>query len=431
MFLIVGGGLAGLSAAYSLQEKNVDYLLLEAEKEVGGLCRSVREGGYTFDYSGHLLCLRNSEVLRWVNDLLEGELCCFEREASIYLKECLIPYPFQAHIGALPDQVMRECLGGLILMAVKEADEVSSCPEDLGSWLRSRFGEGICRYFFVPYNEKLFGVPIGELAYSGLEWSIPRPSLKEVIDGALGEINEKMGYNPVFHYPSTGGIERLPQALASRLRAIRSSCCLMALDWRKKLAFLNTGEIIPYENVISTIPLANLLRLLQPGLSWIEERAVSLRSVSVWVLNVGVRREGVSDQHWIYFPEEEFPFFRVGCYTAFGPHLAPPGCSSLYVEVAGHTVSKLGQKRWVQNTLEGLVRCGILRSADEVEVLRPILLPVAYVVHDRARLNHLPGLLGFLHENGIYSVGRYGSWGYGTMEDAILQGRDAAAKVTG
>lgn len=430
MILVVGGGLAGLSAAYRLQEKKAKYLLVEAEKEVGGLCRSVTDGDYIFDYAGHLLCLRNSTVLQWVNELLEGELRAFERKACIYLNGSWIPYPFQAHIGALPDQVMRECLGDFILATLKETDNISSHPGNLGSWLRDRFGEGICRYFFVPYNEKLFGIPISELAHTGLEWSIPRPSLNEVIDGALGGIKEGMGYNPVFHYPSKGGIEGLPRALAGRLTSIKFSCGLMALNWRRKLAFLTTGEIISYENIISTIPLPSLFRLLKPDLSWIEQQSANLRSVSVWVLNVGVRRESVSDQHWIYFPEKKFPFYRVGCYTAFGPHLAPQGCSSLYVEVAGHAVSKVGRRRWIKDTLEALVHCGILRSTHEVEVIHPIWLPVAYVVHDMARLKHLPGLLDFLHENGIYGTGRYGFWGYGTMEDAILQGRDAADKVT-
>lgn len=431
MILVIGGGLAGLSAAYSLQERNADYLLLESEKEPGGLCRSVRNGSYTFDYSGHLLCLRNSEVLQWVNEILDGELRAFERKASIYVKESWVPYPFQAHVGALPYEAMQECLGEFVLASVKEAGGVSFCSDDLGAWLRNTFGDGICKYFFVPYNEKLFGVPPNELAYEGLEWSIPRPSLLEVIDGALGQRNEGMGYNPIFHYPSNGGIERLPQALALRLKSIKCECRLQVLDWRKKLAFLNNGEVIPYDKIVSTMPLSLLLRILEPALSWIEEGATSLRSVSVWVLNVGVRREGVSDQHWIYFPEQQFPFFRVGCYTAFGPHLAPPGCSSLYVEVPGHTVSKLGEKKWIQETLEGLVRCGILKSDQEVEVLHPILLPVAYVIHDNARLKYLPALFDFLQEHGICSIGRYGSWGYGTMEDAILQGRDAAAKVAG
>ncbi len=431
MILVIGGGLAGLSAAYNLQEKNVDYQLLEAEKYLGGLCRSVRVGGYTFDYSGHLLCLRNTKVLQWVSELLEGRLTSLERRACIYTNESWIPYPFQAHIGALPDPIMKECLGEFILKAVKEANTSSYGPETLEVWLTNAFGDGICKYFFRPYNEKLFGVPLAELAHHGLEWSIPKPSLQEVIDGALGKENPGMGYNPVFHYPTDGGIERLPQALAARLTRARSSCSVQGIDWRRRLAFLSTGEVIAYDKIISTAPLPHLLGSLEPALPEVKRKAFSLRWVPVWVLNVGVGRENISDQHWMYFPEQEFPFFRVGCYTAFGPHLAPRGCSSLYVEVAGHTANKLGEERWIQETLRGLVRCGILRCESEVEVLHPILLPWAYVIHDRARLENLPDLLELLQEHGIYSIGRYGSWGYGTMEEAILQGRDAAAKVVG
>jgi len=429
MILVVGGGLAGLSAAHRLQEWGADYLILEREQRVGGLCRSVHKGGYTFDYSGHLLCLRDPELLAWVSGLLDGELSPSERKASVYVEGSWVPYPFQAHLGCLPRTVMEECLAGLILSAVGRADEGCYGKEDLGSWISCVFGEGISRYFFAPYNEKLFGVPLGQLAYQGVEWSIPRPSLPEAIDGALGGRNKGLGYNPVFHYPSRGGIERLPQALAARLASLRCSCSLRAVQWKRRIAVLDAGEPIHYDRMISTVPLPQLMGLLDPRPARLEDGIRALRWVPVWVLNLGVGREGVSDQHWIYFPEKEFPFFRVGCYTAFGPHLAPQGRSSLYVEVPGHTVRDLGENRWVQETILGLVRCGILRSAQEVELVQPIVLPVAYVVHDRDRLEHLPGLLAFLEEQGIHCAGRYGSWGYGTMEDAIIQGRAAAAKV--
>jgi hypothetical protein len=136
----------------------------------------------------------------------------------------------------------------------------------------------------------------------------------------------------------------------------------------------------------------------------------------------------VSDQHWIYFPEARYPFFRVGCYTAFGPHLAPPGHSALYVEVSGHTASGLGSG-WVGACLEGLVACGLLRDLGEVDVAEPVLVPVAYVIHDLARLTTLPRALAFLEGEGIRCVGRYGGWGYGTMSQALAEGRDAARRA--
>jgi protoporphyrinogen oxidase len=427
MILIAGGGLAGLSAAWHLEGKGIEYLLVEKEDDLGGLCRSIRENGYTFDCSGHLLHFQNEEMRRWVASLLDGALASFERRASIHVEGVSVPYPFQAHLGALPEGVMRECLAGFLVGAVRE--ERSPDQGNWVQWVLETFGEGMARHFFFPYHEKLWGIPLGELSAEGLEWSVPRPTLVQVVDGALGGANPRMGYNPNFHYPSRGGIGDLPRAMARRLNGVRTGCGLVKVRWGERVAVLEGGERVGYDALIASVPLPLLVGMLEPFPSWMEEMRGFLRAISVWVLNVGVRRLDVSDQHWIYFPEADFPFFRVGCYTAFGPHLAPRNCSSLYVEIPGHAVSHEPQGGWIRAALDGMVRAGILRDLGEVDVVSPMRLPVAYVIHDHHRLRVLPRIRAFLEEHAVHPVGRYGTWGYGAMEQALLQGRDAAMAI--
>jgi protoporphyrinogen oxidase len=427
MILIIGGGLAGLAAAHYLERSRSPYVLLEKEAEVGGLCRSIRSGGYTFDFSGHLLCCQDDDTLALVRQALDGRLASFDRKAFIFVGGRRVPHPFQAHLGFLPEGLTRECLVDFLLQATKGE---APLRRDYVSWVLGVFGQGMGRHFFFPYSRKLWGIPPEELSVEGVEWSIPRPSLAEVVNGALGEAQPRLGYNPTFLYPSEGGIEVLPRALAGGLSSIRTGCGVREILWQKGLAITDGGERIPYDRIISSVPLPHMIRMLHPLAPSLEEMAQSLRWVSVWALNVGVKRPQVSDQHWIYFPEPRYPFFRVGCYTAFGPHLAPAGCSSLYVEVSGHAVDALGSD-WVKACLEGLVACGLLRGLDEVDVIQPILLPVAYVVHDEARLRALPLALAFLEGEGIHCAGRYGNWGYGTMAQALAQGKEAAVRAVG
>jgi protoporphyrinogen oxidase len=431
MILVVGGGLSGLSAAYQLEKEGQKYLLIEKENTAGGLCRSFQVRGYTFDYSGHLLCVKDEGVLEWIQDLLHGQMSSFERRASIYVQGSWVPYPFQANLGFLPQELMEECLADFLKQAARRNAPTATYEEDLGLWLVTTFGEAICEHFFIPYNEKLFGRPLKELVPQGIEWSIPRPSVEDVVNGALGAKNERLGYNATFHYPKNGGIEEIPKAIASRLKSARFGCQMKKVLLEEKKAVLESGEELKYDAMISTIPLPELLGLLDPSPPWARRGVEALKWVSVWVLNLGVRRQGISDQHWVYFPEKEFPFFRVGCYSAFGPHLAPAGCSSLYVEIPGHTVRQMGEENCTRKTLHGLVRCGILHSAREVEVVFSLVIPVAYVIHDRERLELLPKISDHLREWGIHCAGRYGSWGYGTMEDAIIQGKEAASRLLG
>jgi|YNPNPStandDraft_1061719.scaffolds.fasta_scaffold11165_4 protoporphyrinogen oxidase len=424
MILIAGGGLAGLSAAYHLNERGARYLLVEREAELGGLCRSLRKGDYTFDHSGHLLSFQDQGILSWVSSLMGDGLSCFERRSSVFIQGRYVPYPFQAHLGALPPRVRDECLADFVTEALRGGE--GPC-RDFVSWVERAFGRGMGRHFFFPYNRKLWGIPLEEIDPEELLWSIPRPSLSQVVEGALGGENRGMGYNPLFYYPKGGGIGELPRALARGLSGIRTGCGLERVRWADRTAVLDDGEEVRYEALISSVPLPQLLGMLRPMPEGLEGAGSSLRWVSVWVLNVGVRRPGVSDQHWVYFPEADYPFFRVGCYSSFAPHLAPEGASSLYVEVAGHAVRGLDD--WVRACLQGLVRCGILESLEEVEVADPLELPVAYVIHDRPRRDWLPRIRAFLEGNGIHPVGRFGAWGYGTMEQALIQGRDAARRV--
>ncbi len=423
VILIAGGGVTGLSAALHLQDCGEDYVLLEKAGTVGGLCRSIKARGYTFDWSGHLFCPREPWVASWVNELLDGKLKWFQRESCIYMRGAEVPFPFQAHLGALPREDNMECLASFLLERAREGGS-----EDKGwpAWIRKAFGDAMARLFFFPYHEKLWGVALGELSAEGIEWSVPRPTLQEVVDGALGARNPLMGYNARLCYPSGGGIEIVPKAMAMGLRGVRTMARLDRILWQEKAAMVSRYGRVGYRKLISTIPLASLLGLLDPPLGALLDPAPTPRAVSIWVLNVGVTRPSACRYHWIYFPEKAFPFFRVGSYTAFGPHLAPPGRSSFYVEIPCHWVRGLSKDEMVKQALEALVRCGVLGSLREVEIVLPVKIQMAYVIHDVRRTKWLPQVLSVLDSHGIKCAGRYGAWGYGTMEHAIIQGREAA-----
>lgn len=108
MILIVGAGLAGLSAAYHL--RGMPYKILEREREVGGLCRSYIKDGFTFDYTGHLLHFRQTAIKALVERLLPGRLQRHARKSYVYSHDTYTEYPFQVNTHGLPPEVVRECL---------------------------------------------------------------------------------------------------------------------------------------------------------------------------------------------------------------------------------------------------------------------------------------------------------------------------------
>lgn len=424
MIVIAGGGVTGLSAAHQLQSSGEKYMLFEKAATLGGLCRSIRSQGYTFDWSGHLFCPKEQWVGTWVEELLNGNVRRFHRESCVHLKGENIPFPLQAHLGALPPSDALKCLASFLLERAADMDQ-----QERGTWphwIRRSFGEALAKLFFFPYHNKLWGVALDELSAEGTEWSVPRPTVEEVVDGALGGRNPLMGYNADLSYPANGGIEEIPKAMARGLKELHKLSGLQRVFWKKKQVVVKGHGKLNYSKLISTIPLSALLGFLEPALDSEARLEFRPRAVSIWVLNVGINKSSASDYHWIYFPEKEFPFFRIGCYTAFGPHLAPPGHSSFYVEIPCHWVKGESRQQLVGRALRAMVQCGLLKSLKEVEIVLPLKIPVAYVIHDIARAAWLPRILALLESHGIRCAGRYGAWGYGTMEHAIIQGREAA-----
>lgn len=429
--VILGGGLTGLSAACHLAP--VPSLVLEREAEVGGLCRTRVEDGFTFDCTGHLLHLRDGGVRALVDRLLPGRFDRHDRRAQIFSKGIYTPYPFQANLHGLPAGVVKECVSDFVEAQVRRA---SSGEPDLDrlsfrEWVEGTFGSGIARHFMLPYNSKLWRTDLDEVECGWVSWSIPRPTLKEVLDGAFGATVRGLGYNPTFSYPKTGGISVLPEALARRCPEVRLNCAVATVDARARTVTLEGGATVAYEALISTLPLDRLLAMtrgLPPDLPAVGRK---LRAVRVLNLSLGIDREPLSDAHWIYFPEPEYSFYRVGFPGNLSAALAPRGCSPIYVERSVLRDEAFDGEEVVARALDDLRRAGILWKRDRVVYRSLSVLDPAYVIYDRFRARSVPAVLGALESLGIHSAGRFGAWEYSSMEGAIKAGMNLAQKLAG
>ena len=425
--LILGAGLAGLSAASSLRAS--ETLVLEREGEVGGLCRSRTVNGFTFDCTGHLLHLKDPGIRESIHALLPRCFESVERQSLIFSKGVYTGYPFQANTYGLPREVVRECVVGFVEALLRNAAEEGRAT-NFKEWVLGTFGAGIARHFLFPYNEKLYRVSLEEMECGWVSWSIPRPSLDEVVRGALGTEVKGLGYNPRFLYPRQGGIDAIPKALAARCGEIRLGAEVGSVDLLRRVVRLASGEEIAYERLLSTLPLDAFLRMLSPLPEPSLARAGSrLRSVRVVNLNLGVNRGKVLAGHWVYFPEAEFPFYRVGSPTNYSHGVAPRGCSSLYVEMARRRDEALDPEALEAEAMEGLRRAGILRRDDKILAKELLVLDPAYVIYDHFRRQALPSVLRILERHQVISTGRFGAWEYGSMESALRQGRDAAERM--
>ena len=425
--VIVGAGLAGLSAALEL---GPGCEVFEQENEPGGLCRSERAEGFTFDYGGHLLHFRDRRVRELVFGLLGPDLIEHQRSAWIYSKNTFTPFPFQVNLHGLPLPVVWECLWGFLKAQRAKGREQSAKKEEenFEQWIYKKFGKGIAKHFMIPFNQKFWRVPLSELTREWAEWSIPQPGIPDVVRGALGFRREGLGYNPVFYYPRGGGIDHLVGRLAEKIPAIHYGRKLLEVDPEKKRIKLDDDRERDYDRLVSTIPLPELLKKIRPTGEFIPAGDGKLDCLSVAILNLGIKGE-LPPYHWIYFPESDFPFYRVNISSNFSPRMAPPGCGCLWLEATLREGEAFDREKFTEASIEGLIRCGLLQSRDQVVLKHYQKIEYGYVVFNRYRQLHLREILASLEKRGIYSIGRYGGWDYLTMEGAIQAGREAAEKI--
>jgi len=421
--LIVGGGLAGLAAAMTLQGRR-DYLLAEKEPGFGGLASSVKKNGFTFDYSGHLLHLRWKETSGLILRLLKGNHRRIRRNAWVRLAGTEVPFPFQANLYGLPGKVRSDCVKGFLDACLTAGSGPAARPEAFREWSLRTFGAGISGHFMWPYNAKLWRYPLDRLTTEWCAPFVPMPSPDEIIRGAYLKRRTALGYNTFFHYPAAGGIQALPDAMAKGLKGARTGCELLSVDLKTRTAFFKGLGEVRYRRLINTMPLKDFVALTRSAPAGLKERALKLRHNSVHVLNLGVHGTD-SDRHWTYFPEKDFLFYRAGVASNFSRALAPAGHASLYIETS--TAGRfLDRKNAEEKILRGLVKGGVIRGRKDITERLWLSIPCAYVIYDADRAKNLPLILSTLNKAGVFSIGRYGAWKYSFMEESVKEGLETA-----
>jgi protoporphyrinogen oxidase len=426
MVVIIGGGLAGLSTAYHLGD--APHVVLEAEESAGGLCRTREVNGFLFDYTGHLLHLRDERMVRLVDRLAPGAFRTVERDARIRTHGVTLPFPFQANLHGLPAERVADCITGFVEALGRPV------PDDprvtFEEWSLGVFGRGISELFMFPYNRKLFRREADRMTADWVAWAVPRPSLEQVVRGALGLANRGLGYNPTFRYPERGGIDVLPRALVERVDALRLGERVVEVDLEGRSVKLLSGETLGYDALVVTTPLPGFLKMVRGPAGAFGALADQLDWSVVACLNLGVDRPEIADgAHWIYFPDDDVPFYRVGFPTNFSAGVAPPRTSSIYVEFGLRRDEAFEPERLETAALDALRGQGILREADRMLARDWVRIDPGYVIFDRARQEVMGRVVPELERCNVHLIGRYGAWTYSYMERALLDGAELAQRI--
>ncbi len=405
--LILGGGITGVTIAKKMGEGTI----LEKEK-AGGFLRSYKLNGFTFDTGGHLFHFKKKENRILFERLMGENSLKLRRKSFVYIMGKMVPYPFQANFYPLSQRVKMECLRDFLNVAHGEKKRAKNFRE----WLLGTFGEAMCRYFFFPYNRKFWGIDLEKITSEWAKWAIPKPSVEEVIRGARGNTVEGLGYNPSFYYPENGGAYSFFKKYSEGVEIIEG-VEINIIETDEKKVNTNKGRF-QYDVLFSTIPLVEFTKLIREKDDVIKLASALLIANSVTVFNIGFEGK-IPECHWIYFPEEKFPFFRLGFYSNFSEKMAPEGFHSLYLEFSGSE----RKEAELTEALDMLNSEGIIKG--KMVLYQKIFIPHAYPIPTREAELIKDGLSSFFKKRQVYIAGRSGSWEYLSTEASMESGTRA------
>jgi len=410
-YLIIGGGVTGLAFANFV--KDDDYLVFDSSAKVGGFCKTIKQDGFVWDYSGHFFHFSKEFVKNlFLDKMKDSDIITVKKNTKIYHQEKFIDFPFQKNIHQLEKSEFIDCLFDLF-----QREEI--LPQNFLQMLYSKFGKSITDKFLKPYNEKLYSCDLNSLDMDAMGRFFPHASVDEIVKNFKCQDNSS--YNSTFIYPKEGTFEFILSLLTDlNTDRIFVEHKVKSIDTKNKTATFENGLVVSYEFLISSIPFPRLMDICE-----IEYDSTIYTSNKVLVFNLGFDSDTPIKSHWIYFADKDICFYRVGFYN----NIIQGDRMSLYVEIGLKTEEEIDLDNIKKIVLTDLKKCGIIRNQKLISSHEVVMNP-AYVHITKDSLTDFKNKNDMLTNLGIYSIGRYGGWKYCSIEDNVIEAKEVYNRLS-
>lgn len=404
--LIIGGGISGLSTASFL---NDDYLILEKESEVGGYCKTTIRNGFVWDYSGHFFHFNDEKIKNYMIEKIDCEVVEVKKNTKIFYKNNYIDFPFQYNIQQLETNEFIDCLYDLYKK--KETNSTT-----FKSFVKSTLGESISNKFIIPYNEKLYACDLDKLDYDSMGRFFPKLIDFNQIMENIKSKNVITSYNDTFIYPKNGTYEFI-KSILKRVDTdkIKLKTKVNNIDLDKKILHTE-NEKYEFENLVNTIPFNHFSKLCG-------QNHQDLSYNKVVVFNLGFDSSTSNKNHWVYYPGDEI-FYRVGFYN----NILSQEKMSLYVEIGMNHEKEINEKDLLNQILIDLKSVGVIETHKLIDYQMIVMSPAYVHINQKSKKIFKDWCDEYNKEN-IFSIGRYGSWTYCSIEDNIIEGKKTAELI--
>jgi len=442
--VILGGGLAGLSAGFSLADAGRSVTVFESDKEVGGLSKTICHGDFKFDLGGHRFFTRNEETDRFVKNILRNDYLTVHRKSKIYLQKKFFDYPLKP-ANALLGLGVSTTIRAVSDYGKEKIKNLFISPQNISleDWVVSNFGRTLFTIYFKEYSEKVWGITCKNISEEWVSRRIEGLSLGVAIKNALFKFNGRRVPTLVdeFIYPPMGigqisdrfkeEIEKRNTVLTNtRVSEIKHRNSVITNIIAKNCD--NTYDVKGNE-FISSIPITHLVSMLNPSPPVDVLAAVSkLKYRDLVIVTIMLNRERVTDLTWLYLPEQSMPLGRIHEPKNWSPYMAPEGKTHIVAEYfcfRNDDIWNSTDEELTAMTVKQMEKLGFIKQNDVFDSCI-VRVPKAYPVFEVGYNKYYSTILNYLQNfKNLYITGRTGMFKYYNIDHAIESGREVAEKI--
>lgn len=410
-YAIIGGGIAGLGAALKLREKKEEYVLFEKNETSGGLLDNFLINNFRFDKAVHL-SFASEEKVREIFDQTPyithpSDSFCFDN--GLWMK-----HPIQNNLFKLEPKEKSRLIESYVDRPNNDG------IYDYRSWLVHQYGDAISEKYPIRYTRKYWCMEPENLSIGWIGNRMRRSKLSEVLFGAFTENTPNDYYTSEMRYPVKGGYKGFIEPLINET-TIKNKYQLIKIDLEKKLLYFSNSEIIEYKNLISSIPLPDLIGCLDDVPREVIAASKNLIATSMDLISVGFKRN-VMKNLWFYIYDDDIYASRAYSPSIKSPDNCPEGCSSIQFEVYSlGGESKYSNEELFYNTSYALKKLNIGSESDILFMDRKNV-KYANVVFYKGMEADRKIVLDYLNSKSIKTCGRFGEWDYLWSNQSLLSG---------